>query len=146
MWLPHVTVAAIIEQDGRFLMVEERDAGRPAFNQPAGHLEDRESLLEAVIREVREETTRSFTPEYISGVYQWRHPNTTKTYLRFCFYGQCGAHDPQLTLDPDIVTTHWLTFDEIRSRASSLRSPLVIRCVDDYLSGQRLALNLVNTL
>lgn len=132
-----LTVAAIIERNGRFLFVEERDGGGPrVLNQPAGHVEEGEALLDAVTREVREEAGLTFTPESLVGVYALRAANG-KDYLRVCFAGTAGEGEarPQ---DADILACHWLTRDEMEARA--LRSGLVRRCLEDYLKGQRLPL------
>ncbi len=141
VWKPRVTVAAIVERDGRFLMVEEH-VGEPlsGFNQPAGHLEDEESLLQAVIREMLEETAFPFTPIAITGIYRWIAP-TGDTYLRVCFCGEVGAKTAQ-PLDEEIIATHWLTLEEIKALNERLRSPLVIRCFEDYVAGERYPLTL----
>ena len=139
VWKPDVTVAAVIERDARFLLVEERIRGRLVFNQPAGHLEDRESLIEAVVRETLEETAWRFTPQWLLGVYQWRSQRGHST-LRFAFIGTVHDFDPSRPLDPPVVATHWLARDEILARTSVLRTPLVVRCIDDYLRGVRLPL------
>jgi 8-oxo-dGTP pyrophosphatase MutT (NUDIX family) len=139
VWKPDVTVAAVIERDARFLLVEERIRGRLVFNQPAGHLEDGESLLAAVVRETLEETAWIFTPQALLGVYLWRSQRGHST-LRFAFVGAIRDFDPGRALDPPIVATHWLTRDEIQARAESLRTPLVLRCIDDYRRGVRLPL------
>jgi ADP-ribose pyrophosphatase YjhB (NUDIX family) len=131
LWAPHVTVAAVIEHDGRFLMVEELDAGTRVLNQPAGHLEPGESLLQAVEREVHEETACRFAAAGLVGVYRWQMPNRERTYLRFCFAGKVGAPDHGCALDPDILAVHWLPLEQIRAR--QLRSPLVLRCLEDAL-------------
>lgn len=136
MW--SLTVAAVIEKEGRFLFVEERDGGGPrVLNQPAGHVEEGEALLDAVIREAREETGLAFTPESLVGVYALRAANG-KDYLRVCFAGTVaeGEAAPQ---DADILACHWLSPEELKGRA--LRSALVRKCLDDYLSGQRLPLD-----
>jgi 8-oxo-dGTP pyrophosphatase MutT (NUDIX family) len=112
VWKPDVTVAAIIERSGRFLLVEERIRGRLVLNQPAGHLEDGEALLDAVIRETLEETAWQFTPEALLGVYQWRSARGHTT-LRFAFTGTVQGYDAGRPLDPPIVTTHWLAPEEI---------------------------------
>ncbi len=138
---PDVTVAALIERDGCFLCVEELIDQRPVFNQPAGHLEPGETLIEAVVRETREETTRHFTPEALLGVYLWREPRSGQSYLRFAFTGSASEPDGRQPLDQDIVRTHWLSRAELLQRQPQLRSPLVLRCVDDYLSGERHALS-----
>lgn len=137
---PEITVAALAESEGRFLLVEERIDGRLVLNQPAGHLERGETLLEAVVREAREETAWKFTPEWLLGVYLWRQPRTGRHYKRFAFTGTVTDHRPQQKLDTGIVRARWLTGDEIRARAASLRSPLVLRCLEDYLAGRRAAL------
>ena len=146
-WFPHVTVAAIIEKDGRFLVVEERvDSGPTVFNQPAGHLEEGESLLQAVIRETREETSRAFTPKGVVGLYRWRVPGSGTTYLRVCLFGECSEPDTSLELDEGIVTTHWLTTTELQEQVHRLRSPMVLKCIDDYLGGHRFSLEILNDL
>ncbi|HEY1724881.1 MAG TPA: NUDIX hydrolase [Steroidobacteraceae bacterium] len=144
VWKPDVTVAAIVERDGRFLLVEERIRGRLVLNQPAGHLEDGESLLAAVARETLEETAWHFTPEALLGVYQWRSPRGHST-LRFAFIGSVRAHEPQRALDPPVIATHWLEREQLLREAARLRTPLVLRCIDDYLGGQRLALDALKT-
>lgn len=140
VWKPDVTVAAVIERSGRFLVVEERIRGRLVLNQPAGHLEDGEALIDAVVRETLEETAWQFTPESLLGVYQWRSPRGHTT-LRFAFTGSVQGHDAQRPLDPPIVATHWFAREEIARRAARLRTPLVLRCVEDYLAGRRLPLD-----
>jgi 8-oxo-dGTP pyrophosphatase MutT (NUDIX family) len=135
IWKPHVTVAAVLERDGRFLMVRERVSGRAVLNQPAGHLEDNESLVEAVIRETREESGWRFVPERITGIYRWRSPEQRLTYLRVAFAGRGVAYDADHPLDDGIEGTEWLTADELRHQADRLRSPLVLRSIDDYLAG-----------
>jgi 8-oxo-dGTP pyrophosphatase MutT (NUDIX family) len=141
-----ITVAAIVEVAGRFLLVEERIRGRLVLNQPAGHVEDRESLLAAVIRETREETAWRFEPQSLLGIYHWRNPENGVTTLRFAFRGQVADHRPQQALDHPVVRTLWLTPAELQARANSLRSPLVLRCVDDWLAGKSLPLDTVADL
>lgn len=143
-WHPDLTVAAIIERAGQFLLVEEQVNGASVFNQPAGHVESGEALLAAVRRETREETAWDFTPEWLIGVYFWRNPRNFRTVLRFAFAGSVGGHDPSQPLDVPVIRTHWLNPDEIRARGARLRSPLVLRCVEDYLAGQRFALGAIN--
>ncbi len=143
IWKPHVTVAAVAEDNGRFLLVEECVDGRIRFNQPAGHLEDGESLLEAVRRECREETGWAFSPEHLLGVYRWRNTLNGKTFLRFTFSGTCTDHRPGQALDEGILAAHWLTPDEVRHRSASLRSPLVLRSIEDALAGRRFPLDLL---
>jgi 8-oxo-dGTP pyrophosphatase MutT (NUDIX family) len=142
VWKPDVTVAAVIERIGRFLLVEERIRGHLVLNQPAGHLEDGEALLDAVIRETLEETAWQFTPEALLGIYQWRSPRGHTT-LRIAFSGSVQAYDAARPLDPPIVTTHWLAHEEIVQRAARLRTPLVLRCIEDYLGGRRLPLDVL---
>lgn len=142
IWTPHVTVAAVVEQDGRYLLVEEHGTTGVVYNQPAGHVEPGESLIEAAIRETREETAWHFQPTALVGVYRWVQPSTDVTYLRFCFTGDCTDHDPVQPLDTGIIRTWWLTRPEIDEIADQLRSPLVARCVDDYRSGRRYPLEL----
>ncbi|MFO1399859.1 MAG: NUDIX hydrolase [Steroidobacteraceae bacterium] len=143
-WHPDLTVAAIVERDGRFLLVEERIEGSSVLNQPAGHVEDGEALLAAVCRETREETAWSFTPEWLLGVYQWRNPRTRRTTLRFAFAGSVGAHDAAQPLDSPVIGTHWLSAAQVQAQATRLRSPLVLRCIEDYLAGRRYALAAIN--
>jgi len=139
---PEVTVAALAERDGRFLIVEESIDGKLVLNQPAGHLEPGETLLEAVAREAREETAWHFAPEAFLGVYLWR-AQSAATFLRFAFSGTVSDHDAAQSLDAGILRTHWLTRAELAARESRLRTPLVLRCVDDYLSGRRLPLDAI---
>ena len=141
VWKPSVTVAAVIERDGRFLFVEERIDGRLVLNQPAGHLDPGESLVAACRREVMEETAHRFEPEGLVGVYRWHYAAKDVTFLRFCFFGRVLGTE-QRALDKEIVQIHWLTADELRKRKSEHRSPLVQKCVDDYLAGQRFPLQL----
>jgi len=138
----HITVAAAIEKDGHFLLVEERSDDEIVFNQPAGHLEAGESLIEAVVRETQEETAWHFQPTAILGIYHWASPKNQVTYLRFCFTGECLGHDPHQTLDNGIIRAWWLTRNEVIARTPQLRSPLVLRCIDDYLAGKRFPLAL----
>jgi len=139
-----MTVAAVIEQDGRYLLVRERSEGRLVYNQPAGHLEDNESLLEAVVRETLEETAWRFQPEAIIGVYLWRKPPAGPTILRVAFTGTCQEHDPHRTLDEDILRALWMSREELIQVSAYLRSPLVLRCIDDYLTGKRYPLELLS--
>lgn len=134
-----LTVAAIVERDRRFLMVEEYAHGERVFNQPSGHLEDGETPERAVVREMLEETARGFTPRDLIGMYHWVHPDRERHYLRIAFAGPCTARDPVRRLDPVILRTHWMSRDEIAAQCHRLRSPMVLRCIDDYLDGVRLA-------
>jgi len=145
-WKPHATVAAVIEEDGKFLLVEECVDGKNVFNQPAGHLEANESFINAVIRETEEETATIFKPDYLIGLYRWVLTAKDRTYLRLCFGGQLTGQLENQVLDPDIIRTHWLTYDEIIAKKASLRSPLVLECIDDYLSGKHYPLELLKDL
>jgi len=136
-WKPHATVAAIIERDNHFLMVEENSDGKIVFNQPAGHLEPEESFIQAVIRETREETGWRLQPEAITGLYRWQHPVLKRTYTRVAFSGQCDDHQPDQPLDEGIIRAVWMTRKELLEQPEKLRSPMVIRCIDDYLAGHR---------
>jgi len=145
-WNPEVTVAAVVMHDARFLMVEERIRGRLVLNQPAGHLEDRETLLAAAIRETREETAWRFQPRALVGTYLWRNPSDGRGFLRFAFSGEVDDHRPQQALDKGIVRAVWLTHAELQAQAARLRSPLVMRCIDDFLLGRRQSLDSVACL
>lgn len=143
IWKPHATVASVIERDGLFLMVEERIKGKAVYNQPAGHLDPDESLIEASVRETREETAWHFQPEYITGIYRWPQPETQRSFLRVAFTGTCSDHKPEQALDDGIIQAVWLSRDELASQAEKLRSPMVLRCIDDYLEGKRYPLDLL---
>jgi 8-oxo-dGTP pyrophosphatase MutT (NUDIX family) len=132
---PDITVAAVAQTAGRFLFVEERINNRLVFNQPAGHVERGESLLAAVVREVREETAWRFEPQGLLGVYLWRRPSARRATLRFAFTGSVTDHDARQRLDRGIVRTHWLSEEELKTHEGRLRSPLVLRCVQDFLAG-----------
>jgi 8-oxo-dGTP pyrophosphatase MutT (NUDIX family) len=137
IWKPNTTVAAIIEQGDRFLMVEENTTEGLRINQPAGHLDESETILQAVTREALEETGHDFTPTELLGIYLWQRPAKDITYLRFAFVGKIGAHHPELGLDVGIIRTVWMTLEELRASQSIHRSPQVLKCVEDYLAGQR---------
>jgi len=143
VWKPDVTVAAVVERDGRFLLVEERTERGLLFNQPAGHLEADESLVAAVARETIEETAWEFTPEHLIGVYRWRPSGGEATYVRFAFSGRLGTHHAERALDTGIVRAVWLSPDEIRAGRDCHRSPLVVRCMEDFLAGIRAPLDLL---
>lgn len=143
IWTPHVTVAAVVEENGRFLLVEEAAEGRRVFNQPAGHWEEGESLAEAVVRETLEETGYAFTPEAVLGIYHWRHPRRDITFLRVAFVGSISGYDPERPLDQGIIGPRWLSRAELLGRIDRLRSPQVLRCVDDYLAGRRYPLEIL---
>ncbi|MCV2218549.1 MULTISPECIES: NUDIX hydrolase [unclassified Thauera] len=142
-WKPNVTVAAVIERDGRFLLVEEHTPDGLRFNQPAGHLERGESLLEAVAREALEETAHRFVPEYLVGIYQWTRPQGDVTYLRFAYGGRLEGEEAGRSLDDGIVRAVWMTIDEVRATAGRHRSPLLLQCIEDWLAGQRHPLSLL---
>jgi len=146
IWTPRVTVAAVIEQDGRFLLVEEETDNGLGINQPAGHLDENESLLEGAARETLEETGYRFRPEALVGVYLWHAEEKGLTYLRFAFTGTVLDHDPARALDTGIVQTLWLTPDEVAGEAHRHRSPLVQRCINDYRAGRRYSIDLLNHL
>ncbi len=144
-WKPNVTVAAVIEQDGRFLLVEEVAADGLRLNTPAGHLDPGESPIEACARETLEETAHRFEPEQLIGVYMARtlQPEDI-TYMRFAFCGRLGALEAGRALDHGIVRTLWMTIDEIRASQDRHRSPLLLQCVEDYLAGQRFPLSVIH--
>jgi 8-oxo-dGTP pyrophosphatase MutT (NUDIX family) len=145
-WRPDLTVAAVVQREGRFLIVEERINGATVFNQPAGHVEDRESVIDAVIRETLEETAWHFTPRHFLGLYLWRNEDNGRSTVRIALSGDVTTHEPSRRLDHGILAAHWLTRDELVARASKLRSPLVLRCIDDYLAGRRHELDALNHL
>ena len=142
-WLAHVTVATVIEDNGRFLFVEERKANGLVLNQPAGHLEASESLREAALRETLEESAWEVELTGLVGLYLYTAPSNGVTYQRVCFSARPVKHHPSRQLDTDIVTTYWLTRDELAANPSRWRSELVLRCVDDYLAGNLGSLELV---
>ena len=141
---PSVTVAAVIERDGRFLFVEELFEGRRVLNQPAGHLDPGESLEVACVREVMEETAHEFMPKHLVGVYRWFYKPKDVTYLRFCFAGEAERFHKTRKLDKEIVALHWFTLDELKARKADHRSPLVQKCVEDYLAGRRYPLEVIS--
>jgi 8-oxo-dGTP pyrophosphatase MutT (NUDIX family) len=140
VWKPSVTVAAVIERDGKFLLIQERISGRLVLNQPAGHLDPGESLAAACRREAMEETAHHFEPTSLVGIYRWRDPRKDFTFLRFAFRGKVGTAENR-PLDKEIVGVQWLTPEEIRSRHAEHRSPLVQKCVDDFLAGHSFPLD-----
>jgi 8-oxo-dGTP pyrophosphatase MutT (NUDIX family) len=145
-WKPSVTVAAVVEHDGRYLVVEEQTRDGLRLNNPAGHLEPAESLPEAVAREVLEETGCTFLPEALVGIYLSRFrrgDGEEVTYLRVAFTGRVGPRDPQRPLDEGIVDVLWLTPDELRAEAARHRSPLVLQCLEDHLAGRRFPLDVL---
>ncbi|MCB5188438.1 NUDIX hydrolase [Methylobacillus caricis] len=146
IWKPNTTVAAIVEQNGRFLLVEEETAEGIRLNQPAGHVENGETLIEAVVRETREESAYRFVPKNLLGIYHWRHPLKDITYLRFAFIGNVDDHRPEQKLDDGILRALWLTPEEIRACREQHRSPQVLTCIEHYLAGQHFPLNVITHL
>lgn len=145
-WQPDVTVATLVVRDGRLLCVEERTNGHLVINQPAGHLEPNESLLEAAVRETREETGWNVRITHLVGAYQWKAPETERHYLRFAFAAEALDEIPGARLDEGIVRALWLAPAELQALSERHRSPLVWRCVVDYLAGSRHPLTLVQQL
>jgi 8-oxo-dGTP pyrophosphatase MutT (NUDIX family) len=148
-WKPSVTVAAIIEKDGRFLLIEEHTSEGLRLNNAAGHLDPGESPAEGCAREVLEETAHAFRPTALVGMYLSRFHRVRTgedvTYLRLAFCGELGEADPTRPLDEGIVRTLWMTPEEIRASADRHRSPLLLRCMEDYLAGRRYPLDLIQT-
>ena len=148
-WKPSVTVAAIVEQDGRFLLVEEHTSEGLRLNNPAGHLDPGESPLQGAARECLEETARRFTATALLGLYMSRftrparsgHAAEDVTYLRMAYVGTVSEPEPGRALDSPIVRTLWMTPDEIRASTARHRSPLLLRCMEDHLAGRRLPLD-----
>ena len=146
-WKPSVTVAAVVEHEGRYLLVEEHTADGLRLNNPAGHLDPGESIVQAVVREVLEETACVFTPSHLVGIYLARLQRSDDdiSYLRFAFAGSVGEPEPGRALDTPIVRTLWLTPAEIEARHEFHRSPLLWRCVQDHLAGRRYPLEVLTT-
>jgi 8-oxo-dGTP pyrophosphatase MutT (NUDIX family) len=140
---PHITVATIIEDQGRFLLVEEMADGRAVFNQPAGHLEADESLIQAAIRETLEETGWDIEVSALTGIYLYTAPSNGVTYQRVCFAGKALRQHPNLALDEGIIAPHWLSRAELAAQPERWRSALVLQCIDDYLAGERFPLALL---
>lgn len=148
-WKPNVTVAAIIEKNGRYLLIEENTLEGLRLNNPAGHLDPGESPAEGCARETLEETAHPFVPTALVGIYlsRFQRPATGEdiTYVRMAFCGEIGEQLPGLTLDEGIVRTLWMTPDEVRASSVRHRSPLVLQCIEDHLAGQRFPLNVIYT-
>jgi len=138
-----LTVAAVVEHEGRYLCVEERIRGALRINQPAGHLEPGESLLAATVREALEETAHDFVPESLLGIYRWQHPATGATYVRVALTGRVSGPRPGRALDRGIERALWLSIEELRQASDRHRSPLVMRCVEDHAAGRRYPLALL---
>jgi 8-oxo-dGTP pyrophosphatase MutT (NUDIX family) len=143
IWKPNVTVAAIVENEGRYLLVEEQTSNGILFNQPAGHLEPDESIIQGAIRETLEETGYTFVPQWVLGIYRWHSHADNTVFLRFAFSGTVAAHDPSRALDAGILSAGWFAVDEIRKMTYCHRSPLVMRCIDDHLAGKRYPLEIL---
>ncbi|HZF15133.1 MAG TPA: NUDIX hydrolase [Steroidobacteraceae bacterium] len=141
---PDVTVAAIVMRDDRFLLVEERAARRVVLNQPAGHLETGETLIEAVVREALEETAWTFRPQALTGIYLWKNPANGRSFLRIAFAGIVEGFNAQRPLDRGILRTLWFTREELLANQTRHRSPLVMRCVDDFIGGRRFPLDMID--
>lgn len=146
LWKPNVTVAVVTERDGKFLMVEETVNGRLVLNQPAGHLDEGESLSHAAAREALEETAWHVMPESLIGIYRWQSGTNAITYLRACFAARCIAFEDDRELDTGIERAVWLSYDELLNRVPQMRSPMVMRCIDDYRAGQRFPLSVLHDL
>ncbi len=141
--LPHITVATIVERDGKFLMVRENSGGRLVYNQPAGHVEPNETLFDAALRETLEETAWRVELKQLLGIYQYTSAENGITYIRHCFIAKAIEPRTERNLDPDILEAKWLTLKELEDFESELRSPLVLRVIRDYLSGVNFPLNVV---
>lgn len=142
-WQAHVTVATIIEDQGRYLFVEELKGGKAVLNQPAGHLDPNESLQRAAVRETLEETGWDVELTSVIGIYLYTAPSNGVTYQRICFAAKPLRHNPQYPLDEGIIGPVWLTRDELVAQQERWRSELVLRCVDDYLNGEHFSLDLL---
>lgn len=142
-WAPHVTVATIVEQDGRYLMVYEEAEGKNVYNQPAGHLEPNENLVAAAIRETLEETGWTVTPTALVGINLYEAPSNGVTYLRTTFMADAVSFDADRELDTGIIAAVWLSYDEIVARCAQLRSPMTLQVIDDCRAGKRFSLDLL---
>lgn len=144
-WAPHVTVATVVERQGRFLMVLERPNGHEVYNQPAGHLEPDESLVAAAVRETLEETAWEVRITGLLGIGLYTAPANGVTYLRHTFIGEPVQHHPERTLDEGIIAAKWLSYEQLQERRGLLRSPMVLQAVEDYRSGRRYPLELLRS-
>lgn len=142
-WTPHATVAAIVEKEGRFLFVEEMADGQRVFNQPAGHIEQGETFIQATCRETLEETRWQVKPLHLIGIYVYTSPTNGVTYHRYCYACEALSEHSDLELDEGILQAHWFSLDEIKQRQAQWRSPMVLKCLEDYLAGKRYPLDLV---
>lgn len=144
IWKPHLTVAAVIEEDEKFLFVEEEVGGELVINQPAGHLDEGETLIHAAIRETKEETSYDFIPKNIVGIYKWSHPTKNKTFVRVCYCGEASNPDENQKLDQGIVRALWLSKDDLIKH--KLRSPMVLNCINDYLDNKRYPIDIITEI
>lgn len=142
---PNTTVAVIVSCQNKFLLVEETENNRTVYNQPAGHLEANESLSSAAQRELEEETGLSLVPQYCSGIYYFHRPELNLYFLRFCFVVELDDYLDSKPQDEEIIATHWFTLSEIKALGDSLRSPMVLQCIEDYIIGQKIPLSLLKT-
>ena len=143
---PTPTVATIVVRDGRFLLVEEETPAGIRINQPAGHLEAGETIIAGAVRETLEETGYRVAPTALVGIYRWQSPDSHETFIRFAFAADIVAHEADRPLDAGILRALWLSYDELAALRAKHRSPLVMRCVDDYRAGCRRPLDLVTEL
>ena len=142
--LPHITVATVVESEGKFLMVKEQSDGLIVYNQPAGHLEENETLIEAARRETLEETAWQVEIRYLLGIYQYTSPQNGICYVRHCFFADAIQHMADRQLDAAIIEAQWLSLDELQAHRTEMRSPLVLKVIADYLQGQRFPLTLLS--
>lgn len=142
-WAPHVTVATIIEQDNRYLMVYEEADGNKVYNQPAGHLEPNETLKEAALRETLEETGWHVQLTGVVGINLYTAPSNGITYFRTTFIANALSHDAQRPLDTGIIEAVWLTYEELVARKDQLRSPMTLQIIEEYRAGRRFPLDVV---
>ena len=142
-WTPHVTVATLIQRDNKFLLVEELINNKEVLNQPAGHVEANETLVEAAIRETLEETGWTIEPTALLGFYTYTTRCKTMTFYRTTFIAEALSFDPEYKLDSDILRTHWMSLEEIKAHESVLRSPIVLKCTEDFCAGQHFPLSTI---
>ncbi|THB66611.1 MAG: NUDIX hydrolase [Gammaproteobacteria bacterium] len=146
IWKPHLTVAAVVEDNGRFLFVEEEIRGELVINQPAGHLDEGETLLHAVIRETQEETAYKFLPQALVGILKWSNTEKNKTFVRVAFCGNVSDHAPEQELDDGIVRTLWLTPEELNSGEYKIRSPMVLETIRKYQANERYPIDFISEI
>ena len=145
IWKPNVTVASIVELDGKFLMIEEESPSGPVLNQPAGHLEPNEGMRDAVIRETLEETGYQFTPRSVVGSYLWHNADNETTYFRTTFFGTVEKEPIHISLDDGIIRALWMSHDEIKADQARLRSPIILESIRDYQNGSSYPLDVVKS-